>query len=149
MVLHNNPTALIAQGNTLADPKFKDGDTLKTFDYVVANPPFSDKRWSTGLDPLHDPYERFKQFGTPPVPVFPLRRKSLLSTHHSLKTWNLGQQPMHTHSGSDAHRVWHKRSYECPMIHGLGAEHRLGSREIDDDRARTAGPFLASARGQI
>jgi type I restriction enzyme M protein len=66
MILHNNPTALIVQGNTLADPKFKEGDTLKTFDYVVANPPFSDKRWSTGLDPLHDPYERFKPFGTPP-----------------------------------------------------------------------------------
>ena len=66
MILHNNPTALIMQGNTLTDPKFKDGDTLKTFDYVVANPPFSDKRWSTGLDPLHDPFERFKSFGTPP-----------------------------------------------------------------------------------
>ena len=60
MILHNNPTALIVQGNTLADPKFKDGDTLKTFDYIVANPPFSDKRWTTGLDPLNDPYERFK-----------------------------------------------------------------------------------------
>jgi type I restriction enzyme M protein len=67
MILHNNPTAVVEQGNTLADPKFKDGDTLKTFDYVVANPPFSDKRWSTGLDPLHDPYERFKPFGTPPA----------------------------------------------------------------------------------
>jgi type I restriction enzyme M protein len=67
MILHNNPTALIVQGNTLADPKFKDGDTLKTFDYVVANPPFSDKRWSTGIDALHDPYERFKSFGTPPA----------------------------------------------------------------------------------
>src|SRR5690242_8941772 len=66
MILHNNPTALIVQGNTLTDPKFKDGDTLKTFDYVVANPPFSDKRWSTGLDPEKDPYERFKSFGTPP-----------------------------------------------------------------------------------
>jgi type I restriction enzyme M protein len=67
MILHNNPTALVVQGNTLADPKFKDGDTLKTFDYVVANPPFSDKRWSTGLDPLNDRYERFKPFGTPPA----------------------------------------------------------------------------------
>ena len=66
MILHNNPTALIVQGNTLADPKFKDGDTLKTFDYVVANPPFSDKRWSTGFDPLNDPFERFKHFGVPP-----------------------------------------------------------------------------------
>src|ERR1700679_844331 len=63
MILHNNPTALVVQGNTLTDPKFKDGGTLKTFDYVVANPPFSDKRWSTGLDPLTDPYERFKPFG--------------------------------------------------------------------------------------
>ncbi len=67
MILHNNPTALIIQGNTVADPKFKDGDTLKTFDYVVANPPFSDKRWSTGLDPLNDPFERFKHFGVPPA----------------------------------------------------------------------------------
>jgi type I restriction enzyme M protein len=66
MILHNNPTAMIVQGNTLTDPKFKDGGTLKTFDYVVANPPFSDKRWSTGLEPLNDPYERFQPFGTPP-----------------------------------------------------------------------------------
>jgi len=67
MILHNNPTALIMQGNTLAHPKFMEGGTLKTFDYVVANPPFSDKRWSTGLDALHDPYERFQPFGTPPA----------------------------------------------------------------------------------
>ena len=66
MILHNTPTALIMQGNTLTDPKFRDGDSIKTFDYVVANPPFSDKRWSTGLDPLNDPYERFKAFGVPP-----------------------------------------------------------------------------------
>ena len=67
MILHNSPTAVIEQGNTIADPKFKTGDDLKTFDYVVANPPFSDKRWSTGIDPLHDPYERFQRFGTPPA----------------------------------------------------------------------------------
>ncbi|MDQ1253575.1 MAG: type restriction enzyme protein, partial [Euryarchaeota archaeon] len=67
MILHSNPEALIVQGNTLTDPKFKDGETLKTFDYVVANPPFSDKRWSTGLDPLKDLYERFKPFGVPPA----------------------------------------------------------------------------------
>jgi type I restriction enzyme M protein len=66
MILHNNPTALVMQGNTLTDPKFKNGDTLKTFDFVVANPPFSDKRWSTGLDPANDPHERFKHFGVPP-----------------------------------------------------------------------------------
>jgi type I restriction enzyme M protein len=67
MILHNMPTALIVQGNTITDPKFKDRDTLKTFDYVVANPPFSDKRWSTGLDPLNDQHERFKAFGVPPA----------------------------------------------------------------------------------
>ena len=67
MILHDNPTALIVQGNTLTDPRFKEDETLKTFDYVVANPPFSDKRWSTGLDPMNDPFERFKSFGTPPA----------------------------------------------------------------------------------
>jgi type I restriction enzyme M protein len=67
MILHNNPTALIEQGNTLSVPKFKDGGTLKTFDYVVANPPFSDKRWSTGIDPAKDEFERFKHFGIPPA----------------------------------------------------------------------------------
>jgi type I restriction enzyme M protein len=66
MILHNNPTALIVQGNSITDPKFKDDlYALKTFDYVVANPPFSDKRWNTGLDPLNDPFERFN-FGVPP-----------------------------------------------------------------------------------
>jgi type I restriction enzyme M protein len=66
MILHDYATALIMQGNTIANPLFKDGDALKTFDYVVANPPFSDKRWSTGLDPESDPFERFKHFGVPP-----------------------------------------------------------------------------------
>lgn len=64
MILHHNPGAVIEQGNTLADPKFLDGDQLKTFDYVVANPPFSDKRWSNGL--VGDPYKRFDGFGMPP-----------------------------------------------------------------------------------
>ncbi|PWG03521.1 type I restriction-modification system subunit M [Sphingosinicella humi] len=66
MILHDNPTAQIAPGNTLTDPKFRDGYAIKQFDFVVANPPFSDKRWSTGLDPHHDPHDRFKGFGIPP-----------------------------------------------------------------------------------
>jgi type I restriction enzyme M protein len=66
MVLHGSPTADIKQGNTLANPLFTENGQLKTFDYVVANPPFSDKRWSTGLDPLNDPHERFKHIGVPP-----------------------------------------------------------------------------------
>ena len=66
MILHDQATALIVQGNTITDPKFKDGDSLKTFDFAVINPPFSDKRWSTGLDPANDPYDRFQHFGIPP-----------------------------------------------------------------------------------
>ena len=66
MILHDNPTALIMQGNTLANPLFTEDGQLKTFDYVVANPPFSDKSWSTGLSPAEDPHERFKHFGVPP-----------------------------------------------------------------------------------
>lgn len=67
MILHDYPTAEIRQGNSLADPKFLDGEALKTFDYVVANPPFSDKRWTTGLDPENDPHDRFKAYGVPPA----------------------------------------------------------------------------------
>ncbi len=66
MILHNTPTAQIVQGNTLTDPKFKDGAALKQFDFVVANPPFSDKRWSTGLNPNQDEFGRFAGFGVPP-----------------------------------------------------------------------------------
>ena len=66
MILHDYATAEIKQGNTLANPLFKEGNALKTFDYVVANPPFSDKRWSTGLDPEHDEYQRFQPYGVPP-----------------------------------------------------------------------------------
>ncbi|HHX8757294.1 type I restriction-modification system subunit M [Legionella pneumophila] len=66
MILHDNPTAEIKRENTLANPLFKDGDGLKTFDYVVANPPFSDKRWSSGVDTDNDPYKRFDD-GVPPA----------------------------------------------------------------------------------
>src|SRR5713101_6951285 len=66
MILHDFPTANILSGNTLAAPKFKDGEQLRTYDYVVANPPFSDKTWSTGLIPASDPFRRF-QWGEPPA----------------------------------------------------------------------------------
>src|SRR3982075_2683508 len=66
LILHDFPTANILSGNTLAAPKFKDGEQLRTYDYVVANPPFSDKTWSTGLTPSNDPYQRFA-WGEPPA----------------------------------------------------------------------------------
>jgi len=65
MILHDFPTANILSGNTLFDPKFKDGVQLRTYDYVVANPPFSDKTWSTGLTPTKDSFQRFT-WGVPP-----------------------------------------------------------------------------------
>jgi type I restriction enzyme M protein len=68
MILHDNPIALIIQGNTLANPFFKnEHDALNTFDYVVANPPFSDKRWGNGVDTDNDIYGRFKDYGIPPA----------------------------------------------------------------------------------
>src|SRR5205809_141902 len=66
MILHDFPTANILSGNTLAAPKFKDGEQLRTYDYVVANPPFSDKTWTTGLTPSKDPFQRFP-WGVPPA----------------------------------------------------------------------------------
>jgi type I restriction enzyme M protein len=66
MILHDFPTANILPGNTLSNPKFKNGEQLRTYDYVVANPPFSDKTWSTGLTPSNDPFQRF-QWGEPPA----------------------------------------------------------------------------------
>ena len=66
MILHDFPTANIVAGNTLAAPKFKDGEQLRTYDYVVANPPFSDKTWATGLTPSMDLFQRFA-WGEPPA----------------------------------------------------------------------------------
>lgn len=66
MILHNHATAEIKGGSsTLASPKFTEGTGLKRFDFVVANPPFSDKRWTSGFDPESDQYNRFV-FGLPP-----------------------------------------------------------------------------------
>lgn len=69
MVLHDCPTAEIWRDNTLANPHFlhaKDKSALQTFDYVVANPPFSTKAWSNGFDPLNDLFGRF-EYGVPPA----------------------------------------------------------------------------------
>jgi type I restriction enzyme M protein len=66
-ILHDFPTATIMSGGegTLANPKLKDGEQLRTYDYVVANPPFSDKTWTTGVTPSNDRFQRFA-WGAPP-----------------------------------------------------------------------------------
>jgi len=67
MILHNCPTAVIVQDNSLSSPFFKQPDgSLKTFDFVVANPPFSTKAWSNGFNPAEDDYKRFEH-GIPPT----------------------------------------------------------------------------------
>lgn len=67
MILHNATTADIRKGNTLSNPRFPGlNGGLKTFDFAVANPPFSAKSWSNGLDPAHDEYGRFEP-GEPPA----------------------------------------------------------------------------------
>ena len=67
LILHGHPTAELWRGNTLAAPYFKNqNNSLKTFDFAVANPPFSAKAWSSGLNPAHDEYRRF-EYGIPPA----------------------------------------------------------------------------------
>ena len=63
MILHGNETSDIRHGNTLADPKFRSGEKLDTFDYLVADPPFSDKSWKNGFE---NDYGRFDGFDSPP-----------------------------------------------------------------------------------
>ena len=67
LILHGHPTADLRRGNTLAAPNFKNANGgLKTFDFAVANPPFSSKAWSTGLNPAKDEFGRF-EYGIPPA----------------------------------------------------------------------------------
>ncbi|MGY2082333.1 N-6 DNA methylase [Blastococcus sp. SYSU DS0539] len=62
MILHGNEIAVIEKGNSIASPHFTKGDQLWTFDFVVMNPPFSDKAWTNGLE---NDYGRF-EYGRPP-----------------------------------------------------------------------------------
>jgi type I restriction-modification system DNA methylase subunit len=67
MILHNNPTAEIWQDNTLSSPHWKERDgSLKLYDFVVANVPFSTKSWSNGFNPADDEFGRFT-YGIPPT----------------------------------------------------------------------------------
>jgi type I restriction enzyme M protein len=76
MFLHGFDNATIRWGDTIRNPKLKEGDALMKFDTVVANPPFSLDKWgkvedkdgdrvSTSYDPESDPYNRFWR-GVPP-----------------------------------------------------------------------------------
>ncbi|WP_440713590.1 type I restriction-modification system subunit M [Gordonia sp. FQ] len=62
MILHGNEIAEIEKGDTITSPQFTTGDRLRTFDYIVMNPPFSVKSWNNGLE---NDYGRF-EYGRPP-----------------------------------------------------------------------------------
>src|SRR6202007_1086126 len=57
MFLHNLEDATIVRGDTLRLPAFTENDTLKQFDCVIANPPFSLKEWGAEQW-VNDPYGR-------------------------------------------------------------------------------------------
>ena len=64
MFLHDVFNADIRKGDTLGDPQHTSGGELMSFDRVIANPPFSLKKW--GKDEADaDPYGRYP-YGTPP-----------------------------------------------------------------------------------
>lgn len=76
MFLHGFDSATIRWGDTIRNPKLKEGDTLMKFDTVVANPPFSLDKWGkvddkeknkggNTFDPETDQYNRFWR-GIPP-----------------------------------------------------------------------------------
>ncbi|EDY86459.1 type I restriction-modification system, M subunit [gamma proteobacterium HTCC5015] len=64
MFLHGVYSADIRKGDTLRDPQHTQGGSLMTFDRVIANPPFSLKKWGKE-EAENDPYGRFP-YGTPP-----------------------------------------------------------------------------------
>jgi type I restriction enzyme M protein len=64
MLLHGIEDFEIARGNTLSHPRLLANDQLRQFDVVLANPPYSIKRWDQQAF-QHDPWGR-NMWGTPP-----------------------------------------------------------------------------------
>lgn len=64
MFLHGVYSADIRKGDTLGDPQHTQSGELMTFDRVIANPPFSLKKWGKE-EADNDAYGRFP-YGTPP-----------------------------------------------------------------------------------
>ncbi|MBI2281101.1 MAG: type I restriction-modification system subunit M [Bacteroidetes bacterium] len=76
MFLHGFDNATIRWGDTIRNPKLKEGDELMRFDTIVGNPPFSLDKWgksddkeenkaADSFDPETDKYNRFWR-GVPP-----------------------------------------------------------------------------------
>lgn len=66
LFLHDIDDAFVVRGDTLRNPSHTTGEnSLKCFDIVIANPPFSDKKWCHSVWSKGDPYGR-DVFGCPP-----------------------------------------------------------------------------------
>ncbi len=65
LFLHGAEDFHIERGDTLRSPAFYSGDSLATFDCVIANPPFSLKKWGDNVW-INDPYGR-NFAGLPPA----------------------------------------------------------------------------------
>lgn len=64
MFLHDIEEFDIRRGDTLGDPKFIENDQLQQFDVILANPPYSIKKWDRkkfSADPFHR-----NMYGVPP-----------------------------------------------------------------------------------
>ena len=64
MFMHGIEEFSIVRGDTLANPAFLENDTLKTFNVILANPPYSIKAWDQKSF-ANDPYGR-NHWGVPP-----------------------------------------------------------------------------------
>ena len=64
LFLHGIEDFRIERGDTLAEPKLLEGDRLRQFDIVLANPPYSIKQWNRAAW-QSDPYGR-NRYGVPP-----------------------------------------------------------------------------------
>ena len=79
MILHDFPTANVLSGNTLFDPKFKVGEQLRTYDYVVGQSAL------LGQDLVHRPHAR-----AGPVPALHLGRADEEAGRPRLPPWGSG-----------------------------------------------------------
>ena len=81
LFLHGVEEFRIINDDTLLRPGFLNAGKLKTFDVVLANPPYSIKQWNRELF-AHDPYDR-NFLGTPPQ-----GRADYAFIQHILKSMN-------------------------------------------------------------
>jgi type I restriction enzyme M protein len=73
MYLHDISDGEILRGDTIANPQHLENGDIKKFDVVVANPPFSLKKWYQGIHSgkgtvkkEDDKYRRFDEYDVPP-----------------------------------------------------------------------------------